>query len=185
MAAIITGLTKLDVAEREIVAAVRLLFDGGDCVPVYVLAAAAREITTTLCEKRGIRSMFDGLDDAFPEKTRNEMYKWVHIHAAFFKHARTDPNGVLEGFEEDEAQAVLYIACEDFCRLCGGGPFEIQAFSLWYAAMRGLIEPMPGPFVDQLRSIATKPRAVQLDMAKQLLAWIRAEPTLRRTYSTK
>jgi hypothetical protein len=33
------SITKLDVAEREIVAAVRLLFDGGDCVPVYVLAA--------------------------------------------------------------------------------------------------------------------------------------------------
>jgi hypothetical protein len=98
------SITKLDVAEREIVAAVRLLFDGGDCVPVYVLAAAAREITTTLCEKRRIRSMFDGLDDAFPEKTRTQMYNWVHAHAGFFKHARTDPNGVLEGFEEDEAK---------------------------------------------------------------------------------
>jgi hypothetical protein len=28
-------ITKLDVAEREIVAAVRLLFDGGDPIPVY------------------------------------------------------------------------------------------------------------------------------------------------------
>jgi hypothetical protein len=178
-------LTKLDVAEREIVAAVRLLFDGGDGVPVYVLAAAAREITTTLCEKRCIRSMFDGLDDAFPEKTRSQMYKWVHAHAGFFKHARTDPDGVLEGFEEDEAQAVLYIACEDFYRLCGGGPIELQAFTLWYEAMRGLIEPTPGIFVKQLRGIATKPRAVQLDMGRQLLAWIRADASLRMTYSTK
>src|SRR5258708_6675704 len=47
----------------------------------------------------------------------------------FFKHARTDPDGVLEGFEEDEAQAVLYIACEDFYRLCGGDPIELKAFT--------------------------------------------------------
>jgi hypothetical protein len=49
------AIIKIDVAEREIVAAVQLLFDGGDAIRVYALAAAAREITTTLCEKRGKR----------------------------------------------------------------------------------------------------------------------------------
>src|SRR5262249_29979901 len=53
------SITKLAVAEREIVAAVRLLFDGSDTVPIYVLAAAAREITTALCIKRGVESFLD------------------------------------------------------------------------------------------------------------------------------
>src|ERR1700730_12138153 len=56
-------ITKLDAAEREIVAAIQLLFDGGDPIPVYALAAAAREITTTLCEKRGVHSMVDAIQD--------------------------------------------------------------------------------------------------------------------------
>ena len=35
------GITKPEVAEREIVAAVTSFFDGGDSVPIYVLASAA------------------------------------------------------------------------------------------------------------------------------------------------
>src|SRR5580704_7226166 len=80
-------ITKLDVAEREIVAAVQLLFDGGDPIPIYALANAAREITSTLCEKRGLHSMVDWIQEEHPHMSRKAIYREASKHAAFFKHA--------------------------------------------------------------------------------------------------
>jgi hypothetical protein len=162
-------ITKLDAAERQIVAAVRLLFDGGDPVPIYALAAAAREITTTLCVKRHIRSAIDDFHDLFPEKTRKQMYDWVHAHANFFKHANTDPDDVLHGFEADEAQAVLYLACIDFGRLCEDRPVvEADVFEAWFFAKGDLLEPQE-QFGKVLQGLATKSPSEQIKIGKQLL----------------
>ena len=49
-------LSKIDVAEALIQAAVRLFFEGAHPVPIYALASAAREIMTTLGQKTGIRN---------------------------------------------------------------------------------------------------------------------------------
>ena len=45
-------LTKIDVAQALIQTAVRLFFEGAHPVPIYALASAAREIVTTLGQKR-------------------------------------------------------------------------------------------------------------------------------------
>ena len=158
-------ITKLDVAERQIVAAVRLLFDGGDPVPIYVLAAAAREITTALCMDRGIRSMVDRIQDIFPEKTRKQIYAWVHRHAAFFKHARTDPHGVLDDFEADEAEAVLYLACSDFSWLREGPRIaEVLVFEDWYLAKQDVSRQ-----TKLLHDLGRKSRAEQIELGRLLL----------------
>jgi hypothetical protein len=70
--------------------AVRLLFDGNDTVPIYVLAAAAREITTALCIKRGIESFLDIAQQEHAQLSRKELYRIVSRHAGFFKHADRD-----------------------------------------------------------------------------------------------
>jgi hypothetical protein len=178
-------ITKLDVAEREIVAAVQLLFDAGDPIPVYALAAAAREITTTLCEKHGMRSMIDWIQDDHPHMTRKDIYREASKHAAFFKHADQDPTGVLEAFDPAEADAVLYIACSDFSRLCGGMPVERDAFELWFLAMRDMFGPLGLADIEELRGIMTVPRAAQIAMGKKLLASARADAPANKHYSTK
>ena len=94
-----TTIDKLDAAERQIVGAIQLLFSGGDPVPVYTLAAAARELTTTLCEKRGLPSLIDAIHEEHPANGRREVIRWAHQHAGFFKHADRDHDGELEGFE--------------------------------------------------------------------------------------
>ena len=68
-------------AQREIVAAIRMLFDGGDTVPVHVLAAAVREITTSLCNKRAIGSYLDIAKQEHPHLSWNEIYKIAGRHA--------------------------------------------------------------------------------------------------------
>ena len=103
-------ITKLDVAEREIVAAVRLLFDGGDPIPVYALANAAREITSTLCAKRGVHSIVDWIQEDHPDMARKDIYRLASKHASFFKHADRDPDGVLDDFDPTEADAVRAVS---------------------------------------------------------------------------
>jgi hypothetical protein len=48
-------ITKLDVAEREIVAAVRMFFDGGDAVAVYVLEQIPLNAIRILRGRRSLR----------------------------------------------------------------------------------------------------------------------------------
>jgi hypothetical protein len=179
------SITKLDVAEREIVAAVRLLFDGNDTVPVYVLAAAARDITTTLCNKRGLPSMIDAMYEEHPHLSRDEIIRWTKKHANFFKHADRDHDKVLEGFEATDADEVLYIACFDFGRLCGGKPVEADAFELWFYAMRDLCGPMRIPDIVELRGIMKAPRSSQIAMGRKLLARARADAPATKHYSTE
>ncbi len=177
-------ITKLDVVEREIIAAVRLLFDGGDPIPVYALAAAAREITTTLCEKRGLRSTIDLIHEDHPHMSRKDIYREASKHARFFKHADQDPKGVLEDFDPIEADAVLYIACSDFGRLCGGKPLEADVFELWFLAMRDLFGSLGLSEIAELRGITKASRREQIAMGKNLLAAAQADMP-RAHYSTK
>jgi hypothetical protein len=168
-------ITKLDVAEREIVAAVRLLFDGGDPIPVYALANAAREITSTLCAKRGVHSIVDWIQEDHPDMARKDIYRLASKHASFFKHADRDPDGVLDDFDPTEADAVLYMACADFINLRGAVvPIEIHAFELWTYAMRDLLSLMGIPDIAELRGIVEAPRSAQIEMGRTMLAWARS-----------
>jgi hypothetical protein len=169
-------ITKLDVAEREIVAAVRLLFDGGDCVPVLVLAAAARAITTTLCVRRGLPSFVDLVLEDWPHLTKRDIYREVNRHANFFKHADADPDEVLTTFLDHEAECVLFAAVIDLNQLCGRPPAEALVFEDWFHALllsddepkRGLDEMFP--------NLQKLPRAQQLQLGKQVLELARTTP---------
>jgi len=177
-------ITKLDVAEREIVAAVRLLFNGGDPVAVYVLASAARAITTALCEHRGVRSFLDDARQSHPHLSKKDIYNLANRHAGFLKHADRDPDAVLYDFDDGEADAVLYVAVSDFWRLYGGIPIEARAFAIWFDAH---VDPAGHgkEAAEVLVGIETMSRPQQLELGKVFVAWARTQPDLRMPYSTK
>jgi hypothetical protein len=177
-------ITKLDVAEREIVAAVRLLFNGGDPVAVYVLASAARAITTALCEHRGVRSFLDDARQSHPHLSKKDIYNLANRHAGFLKHADRDPDAVLYDFDDGEADAVLYVAVSDFWRLYGGIPIEARAFAIWFDAH---VDPAGHgkEAAEVLVGIETMSRPQQLELGKVFVAWARTQPDLHMPYSTK
>ena len=178
-------ISKLDVAEREIIAAVQLLFDGGDPIPIYALANAAREITSTLCEKRGRLSMVDWIQEDQPHMSRKAIYREASKHAAFFKHADKDPDAVLDDFDPTEADAVLFMACADFRSLCGGLPVEGDAFDLWFLGVRGVLDGLHLPHLEGLGGIDLVPRAEQIAMGKRFLDAARRDAPANRHYSTR
>ena len=125
-------LTKIDVAEALIQAAVRLFFEGAHPVPIYQLASSAREILTTIGEKVGVETILHSIAKrkAVPVKT---LINQAHKFAKFFKHANSDPTEKLS-FSEFEIDHVLLLACHDFGRVTGGMPIEAQVFEAWAQA---------------------------------------------------
>jgi hypothetical protein len=126
-------LTKIDVAEAHLVTAVRSLFRGEHPASVYLLAASAREILTTIGSKTGVRTVLHGASQNTGKKM-GRLVEAAHEYANFFKHADKDPAAVLEGFSDADVDAVLFIACHDFLRIAKGQPVELQVFEAWWLA---------------------------------------------------
>jgi hypothetical protein len=126
-------LTKIDVAEAHLITAVRAHFRGEHPASIYLLAASACEILTTIGEKTGTQTMLAGV----AETTGTPLKKLVQIaneFAGFLKHADRNPTAVLERFTEWDTNLVLYIACHAFHRVAKGQPVELQVFEAWYLA---------------------------------------------------
>src|SRR6202521_4709604 len=126
-------LTKIDVAEAQIRAAVRLFFEGGHPVPVYTLANAAREIVATIGEQIDVETVQQELAASRGIGVK-EMLRPLGTAANFFKHADRDATATLD-FDEGDAEVVLQLACHDFGRITGGMPIEAQIYEAWIAAI--------------------------------------------------
>ena len=129
-----TALTKLDVAHRQLTIAIRLFFDNRDAVSVYSLAANAWEIVDVLCTNRDVNSYSREAEGRLPDgqslrKLINQPYR------NFFKHADQDPEGMVEGFSDEQNDHLLFIAVEDLLRLEQTKLFECQIFLVWYLAV--------------------------------------------------
>jgi hypothetical protein len=127
------NLTKLDVAKAHIVTAIRATFRGEHSASIYLLAASAREILTTMGEKAGVRTLLHGIaeDTGVPVV---ELIKHAHEYARFMKHADRDPSAILKDFEASAADNVLFIACNDYLRVTQQHPLEMQVFEAWWLA---------------------------------------------------
>jgi hypothetical protein len=127
-------LTKIDVAEAHLITAVRAHFRCEHPASVYLLAASAREILTTIGEKTGRRTMLRSI----AETTGTPLKQLVGIageFTKFFKLADSDPAATLENFTVKDAEMVLYIGCHDFHRIANGLPIELQVYQPWYFAV--------------------------------------------------
>jgi hypothetical protein len=85
-------LTKIDVAEAHLITAVRLLFRGEHPASIYLLAASAREILTTIGEKSGRRTMLSRLAESTGKPLKTSAANWpipaVRLHVDILKIVR-------------------------------------------------------------------------------------------------
>jgi hypothetical protein len=182
-------LTKLDVAESLLVAAIRMFFDDAHPVPIYQLASSAREILTTIGDKTGVKTL---LHDFAKKKglTLQEAAKQAHTFAGFFKHADRHPTATLH-FSEDEADSVIAMACHDFGRVTGGMPVEAQVFEVWIYALafeRVHDAPLKGQrliklAIKQFPGIRTADRQQQKKLGRDVLKKVKDDPELQMEYS--
>ena len=127
-------LTKIDIAEAELKTAIRLFFEDTHPVPIYTLAAAAREILTTIGGRTGVRTVLHNFADR-KGISLQDAEKDIRRFVNFFKHANRDPAAVLENFSDLGNDILLWIASHDFGRVAGGMPIEAQVFEAWFYAI--------------------------------------------------
>jgi len=125
-------LTKLDVAAEHIRAAVRLFFEDGHPAPIYLLAASAREITQSIGDKLGVRTILTNVAEEHGVD-RKELINGAHEYAGFMKHADRKAKAKID-LSYSFVAMVLEIACHDFGRVTGGMPVEAQVFEAWIFA---------------------------------------------------
>ncbi len=186
--AITYSLTKIDVAESLISAAIRLFFEGGHPVPIYSLTSSAREILTTIGDKTGTETVLHAVAKR-QGKTLKELVAQVHVFASFFKHADRDPHGTLT-FAETEVDPVLAMAVQDFARITGGLPVEGQVFEVWiYAlAFKKVSEaPLKGQRViklaiKQFPGIRTADRQQQKKLGLDFLNRVQNDPSFKMEF---
>jgi hypothetical protein len=129
-----SSLTKIDVARRQLVTAIRLLFDGGDPVSIYSIAANAWEVIDVLCNKAGVESMSNQTRQHIQEGADLKFDYVNSPYRNFFKHAERDPDATLPSFDESNIDSVIFLGVEDYLRLVKKSPVEFQVFQLWYLA---------------------------------------------------
>jgi len=149
-------ITKLDAAERQMMAAVRMHFDNLDPIPAYTLANAARELAASLCKHRRLQQTAHWALVDHPTMSLNDVYKWASRHANFLKHANNDPDEVLD-FDPRAVDDALYPACADLRALRGSQqqPIEAYVFDQWYLAIHDILGEHNKH--DELRDIASLP----------------------------
>jgi hypothetical protein len=127
------NLTKIDAAEAQLKAAVRMYFENNHLAPVYALANAVREVVGQIGEHLDIGTAQKEIAEARGMKVE-EMIRPLSKTANFFKHANRDP-AATTNLDDNDVEVVLFFACHDFGRVAGGMPIEAQVFEAWaYAA---------------------------------------------------
>lgn len=177
-------MTKRDVARRQLLVAIRLLWAGEDLVAVYSLATNAWEIVDTLAS-------FAGIDSASNQVRRNlgagEDLRLDYInspHRNFFKHAKSDPTATVPPLKEGNVDGLIFLAVEDYIQFYGSSPVEFQAYQLWYLAMHEekISSHRLSDVLQYTRQcfpgIRQVPRPQQLQMAQTLVASMRDDPAL-------
>ncbi len=87
-------LTKLDVAVRQLNAAITLWFHDGDAVSIHTLASASHQVIYDVVRlRKGPALLFDSL--IFRDEFRSLVGRILREPQNFFKHADSDPHGEL------------------------------------------------------------------------------------------
>lgn len=173
------SLTKRIVAQRQLVTAIRLLFDNVDLVPIYSLAANAWEIIDTLATLANVNSISSQARENVPLGKDLKLDFVNSPYRNFFKHADRDPGATIPPLKEAYVDSVIFLGVEDYLRLFGMSPPEFQVFQLWYLALHeeklahehfDRIIPLIASEFPNIRSLA---REDQLTMARATLhfAW--------------
>jgi hypothetical protein len=144
-------ITKIQAAERQLDTAIRLFFENIDHLSSYTLAAASREITDDLCEKKShelFQQEFARLGDAlevrlsFREEIKiyikEEYYKdAMHLFRKrqnFLKHADKDPSGEIDDLNVRELSFVILSAVKNFVLLEQKLTPAMSVFLHWFGA---------------------------------------------------
>jgi hypothetical protein len=144
-------ITKIQAAECQLDTAIRLFFENIDHLSSHTLAAASREITDDLCEKKTpelFRQEFARLGDALEvhlsfreemkihikEEYYQDALKFFRKRQNFLKHADKDPDGEIDDLCARELALVIMFAGRNFVLLEQRLTPALSIFLHWFGA---------------------------------------------------
>ena len=147
-------ITKFTAAQRQIDAAIRILFSGEDILAVHTVTAAAHRVVLDLAEERGQNPYADSLKEtlttlyrerlgALPSsvKLQRELSQfekffrnYLNRPANFLKHADRDTG---ESLDQDSLQTdlLLLVSCTEYKNFGLALTPEMEAFCRWHLAV--------------------------------------------------
>ena len=164
-------ITKIEAAQRQINAGIRMLFRDDDPVAIHTVAMAGFRILRDLVKQEGLEHPIDSLIRPGKEK---EFWRRASSFANFFKHADNDPDDVSDGFSEEANESVLLIAATYYGLLGCQQTDEMQALTAWYMAVHpGVLSKDVNPAIQVLvlasGEIRSLERAQQLKIGSTVL----------------
>jgi len=144
-------ITKIQAAEQQLDTSIRLFFENIDYLSACTLAAASREITDDLCQKKKhelFREETARLGDplkvhlSFREEMGimikpeflNDAVKLFRKRQNFLKHAEKDPNGTMDELSAHELAFVIFWAIKNFALLEKRLTPAMSTFLGWFGA---------------------------------------------------
>ncbi len=165
-------ISKLQAAQRQLDAAIRLLFDDGDPVAVHTLVGAASVIITDLIEKHHPDKSWDKFAQEANKITASEYFQVMRKPQNFLKHARNDAEATLD-FDPKDTESVAFWAVMNLGNF-GSLSMEASVLQLWYLACHApTLDPNTEPYnraLEVFGDLRNKPRAQRLAVAKRILA---------------
>jgi hypothetical protein len=124
-------ITRIEAAQRQLVTAIELFFEGRDAISVHTLAAAAHGILRDLLKLRSGASIIKDNPLVRPDRQK-EFIAILNTAQNFFKHADRDPGKAIE-FRPDFTQFLLIDAIFMYEGLTGRKLQEGTVFATWMA----------------------------------------------------
>ena len=149
------SITKLSAAQRQIDAAIRILFSGEDILAVHTVVAAAHRIVLDLAEKRNLAPYTESIRTTIATLYRQHFTETIPNHklqhwtaqfekkhfrpylnrpANFLKHADQDAGKVLDQ-DSLQTDTLLLASCVTYAKLGLEYTPEMKAFFQWHLAV--------------------------------------------------
>lgn len=181
---------KQEAARRQIDVAIDLLFSNRDPVAIQTLAAAACRILRDLTGKADDNYMTQQSKICFKPGMEGKLWSLLNRPANFFKHADRDGDAVLDDFDEESNDAMLFLAGLYYQSLGHLLTPEMAVLSSWYIAMHpeflrdesATIAETFRPLTDELLASGRKRR---LEMARDVLNAVRQSQLLEMPTSLR
>ena len=164
---------KIEAATRQIELAIRLLFQNEDPIGIHTLAAAGFRILRDLGKaKKSEISQY--LTHIIKPGMEGRFWKVFSSAANFFKHADSDPDGILENVQEEINDVFILFACFLYRDIEAHWTPQMVAFVAWYIAIHPEVldylqdDPVMRQIVQsqEMCTVRNKSRDEQLDEGK-------------------
>jgi hypothetical protein len=178
---------KVEVVRRQLGTALHLFLIDADPVSVHTLASAACEIAEHLTRLAGRQPFSSHALPTFVDMKIEELRNLQRKYYNAFKHmtdrsgAARDDSQVLEEFQDEHNDAVLFIGWYDYLAACEHEPLEAQVFQAWFFAMHPekLVPDVdPAPYMWVFPKLKDANRNEQKAQLREVIERYRGDPEL-------